>query len=214
MKSKKILYAVISIIIVTWIVAFWYEPSLPDRMPSHWNAQGEVDGYMDKPMGVFILPIISTVTCLILYLLPGIAPKGFKIDAAKKVYEIIIFVMSVFLLGIMILTFEASLNKEVNINQWVTVAIGALFLTIGNYLTKVPKNFFLGIRTPWTLASDEVWYKTHRLGSWTFVISGALVMLGGFMHWPINWVIYILLAAALIPFIYSLIIYKKIEGFD
>ncbi len=214
MKNKKTLFSVLAVIIITWLVAFIYEPKLPEQIPTHWNIHGEVDGYTSKPWGVYLLPLISTFTTLLLLVLPKISPKGFKLDAARKVYDIIILVMAVFMLGIMVLTFEAGLNKEVDMNQWILAAMGLLFVVIGNYLAKVPKNFFMGIRTPWTLASDEVWYKTHRLASWTFVLAGLLVILCSLLPVSVNWAIGFLMAAGLIPVIYSLIIYKKIEGFN
>ncbi len=205
--------ALILVLLATWILAFIYEPKLPEQVPTHWNIDGEIDGYMSKPWGVYLLPIISTVTSLLLMFLPVVAPKGFKLDAARNVYEIIVLVVAVFMLGVMLLSFHAALDKSTDMNQWMMVGMGTLFVVLGNYLSKVPKNFFLGIRTPWTLASDEVWYKTHRLGSWIFVLVGVLVIVGGFLSWPFNWMIGLLIAAGLIPFFYSLVIYKKIEGF-
>ncbi|TDR17508.1 SdpI family protein [Marinicella litoralis] len=212
--NKKFLIALGLLLIVTWIVAFWYEAKLPEKIPSHWNIEGEVDGYMNKPWGVYMLPIISTITSVVLMLLPKIAPKGFKLESAKSVYETIVLIMAVFMLGVMILIFEAGMNKNIDMNQWMMVGIGSLFIIVGNYLSKVPKNFFLGIRTPWTLASDVVWYKTHRLGSWTFVLAGIVALLGGFLQWPVEWLIGGFVAAALVPFVYSLVIYKQIEGFE
>ena len=213
MKNKKILFSVLVVVVITWVVAFIYEPKLPEQIPTHWNASGEVDGYTSKPWGVYILPLISTAMSMLLMVLPQISPKGFKLGKARKVYDIIVLVMAVFMLAVMVLSFEAGINGEIDMNQWILAAMGLLFVVLGNYLAKVPKNFFMGIRTPWTLASDEVWYKTHRLASWTFVISGLLVILCAFLQFSVNWAIGLLMAAAFIPVIYSLIIYKKIEGF-
>ncbi len=213
MKINKIFASVLTVLIITWIVAFVYDPKLPDQIPTHWNIHGEVDDYTSKPWGVYMLPLISTCTSLLLLILPKIAPKGFKLEGAKKVYEIIVLIMAVFMLGVMVLVFEQALNNKFDMNKWIMGGIGILFIIIGNYLTKVPKNFFMGIRTPWTLASDEVWYKTHRVGSWTFVGFGALALLGALLEWPIVFLTGCLIAAGFIPLIYSLIIYKKIEGF-
>ena len=214
MKNKKILVSVLVVIVITWVVAFIYEAKLPEQIPTHWNIHGEVDGYTAKPWGVYMLPLISTAMSLLLLVLPKISPKGFKLDTARKVYDIIVLVMAVFMLGIMVLTFEAGLNSEIDMNQWILAAIGVLFVVVGNYLAKVPKNFFMGIRTPWTLASDEVWYKTHRVASWAFVIAGLSVILCAFLQASVTWAIGLLIAATVIPLVYSLIIYKKIEGFD
>lgn len=214
MKLNKLFISVLTVLVVTWIVAFMYEPKLPEQIPTHWNIKGEVDDYTSKPWGVYMLPLISTATNLLLFFLPKIAPKGFKLDAAKKVYEILILVMAVFLLAVMVLMFEAALNNDIDMNQWIMGGVGLLFVIIGNYLSKVPKNFFLGIRTPWTLASDEVWFKTHKLGAWAFVVCGLLVMIGALLAWPVMLLTGLLMAAGFVPLIYSLIIYKKIEGFS
>jgi len=214
-KSSQKLRIIIGLIIaLTWIVAFLYEAKLPEKIPSHWNASGEIDGYMDKPWGVYMFPIMSTLTTVLLLFLPRVAPKGFKLGASQSVYEFIVLIVAIFMFGTMVLVFEAGLNKQIDMNQWVMVGVGALFIIIGNYLSKAPKNFFIGIRTPWTLASDEVWYKTHRLGSWTFILAGILALLGGLLHWPVAWMIGGFVGAGLIPFIYSLVIYKQLEGFD
>ncbi len=212
-RNHKTLVVLILVLLLTWILAFIYEPKLPEQVPTHWNIHGEVDGYTAKPWGVFILPLISTITSLLLMVLPLVAPKGFQLGSAKKIYEIMVLVVALFMMGVMLLSFHAALDQGVDMNQWMMVGMGSLFLILGNYLSKVPKNFFLGIRTPWTLASDEVWYKTHRLGSWVFVVMGLLVILGGFFSWPFSWMMGLFIAAGLIPVLYSLLIYKKLEGF-
>lgn len=213
-KTNKVFFSLLLVIVVTWFVALWYEPKLPEKIPTHWNIKGEIDGWTEKPWGVYLLPIISTITSMFLMLLPKIAPKGFKLASAKSTYELIVLIMAIFMLAVMVLTFEASLSQEVNVNQWIMVGVGTLFVIIGNYLSKVPKNFFLGIRTPWTLASDEVWYKTHRFSAWVFILSGLLTVIGAIFQWPIIALIVILSSAGLIPVIYSLLVYKQVEGFD
>ncbi len=214
MKNNKIAVSIIVVLIATWVTALLYESSLPENMPTHWNIKGEIDGYTAKPWAVYMFPVMSTVLSFILWFLPIIAPKGFKLDTAKKAYSIIIFVMSVFMLAIMVMVFESALDNTVNTTQYTFVIIGALLVIIGNYLSKVPKNFFFGIRTPWTLASDKVWFKTHRLGSWVFIMCGLLVILLSLLGNSQNVIIALLVIAGLIPVIYSLISYYKIEGFS
>ena len=91
--------------------------------------------------------------------------------------------------------------------------VGLLFVVMGNFLGKVRKNFFLGIRTPWTLASDEVWAKTHRLGGWCFVTAGVFMAIMGVVAPTSTWFIAAIIAIALIPVVYSFFAYRKIEGF-
>lgn len=88
MKSKKIAVSLIVVICVTWIVAVLYYGKLPEKIPSHWNIDGEINGYMTKPWGVYMFPLMSTVLSVILWFLPKVAPKGFKLDSARKAYNI------------------------------------------------------------------------------------------------------------------------------
>ena len=110
---------------------------------------------------------------------------------------------------------RAAQDASVDISSFVFVAVGLLLMIMGNFLGKVRKNFFLGIRTPWTLASDEVWAKTHRLGGWCFVIAGAFMAIMGVAAPPsgMPWVIAVIVAIALVPVVYSYIAYRRIEGF-
>ena len=153
MRHKNLIISTLLIILITWITAFIYSDYLPDPVPTHWNIDGEIDGWTAKPWGVYILPIIDTATILLLLVLPKIAPKGFRLEGALKVYYLLTLVMAVFMLMIMLFMFSAALNKGFNMTTWIMSGIGLLFIIIGNYLTKIPKNFFLGVRTPWTKCS-------------------------------------------------------------
>ena len=214
MRHKNLIISTLLIILITWITAFIYSDYLPDPVPTHWNIDGEIDGWTAKPWGVYILPIIDTATILLLLVLPKIAPKGFRLEGALKVYYLLTLVMAVFMLMIMLFMFSAALNKGFNMTTWIMSGIGLLFIIIGNYLTKIPKNFFLGIRTPWTLSNDEVWYKTHRLSAWVFIIAGLALMLSPFTPYQNIILFTVIIATAAIPILYSLYLYKNIEGFD
>jgi len=214
MRHKNLIISTLIIIFITWIVAVIYSGYLPDPVPTHWNIDGEIDGWTAKPWGVYILPIIDTATILLLLVLPKIAPKGFRLEGALKVYYLLTLVIAVFMLMVMLFMFNAALNKNFNMTTWIMSGIGLLFIIIGNYLTKIPKNFFLGIRTPWTLSSDEVWYKTHRLSTWVFILAGLTLMLSAFTPYKQTILIITIIATASIPIMYSLYLYKNIEGFD
>ncbi|KAA3642076.1 MAG: DUF1648 domain-containing protein [Proteobacteria bacterium] len=213
MRHKTLIITTLMTIAISWIVAFFYSPYLPDPIPTHWNIKGEIDGWTAKPWGVYIIPIISTITTGLLLFLPKIAPKGFRLEGALKVYYLLTLVIAIFMLLIMIFTFSAAQNQNFNMTTWIMSGIGLLFIIIGNYLTKIPKNFFLGIRTPWTLASDEVWYKTHRLSAWVFIIAGLVMMLSPITPYQQTILITVIIATATIPILYSLYMYKKVEGF-
>lgn len=213
MRHKNLIISTLITILITWIVAVIYSGYLPDPVPTHWNIDGEIDGWTAKPWGVYIIPIISTLTTGLLLFLPKIAPKGFRLEGALKVYYLLTLVIAIFMLLIMIFTFSAAQNQNFNMTTWIMSGIGLLFIIIGNYLTKIPKNFFLGIRTPWTLSSDTVWYKTHRLSAWVFIIAGLVMMLSPITPYQQTILITVIIATAAIPILYSLYVYKKVEGF-
>jgi uncharacterized membrane protein len=96
----------------------------------------------------------------------------------------------------------------------IVAGVGLMFIVLGNYMGKVRKNFFIGIRTPWTLASDEVWSRTHRLGGKVFVLTGIFMIVNIFVRFPGQTLVVAIVAAALIPVIYSYVICRRIEGFS
>ena len=196
-------------------LAAWFYPDLPDPMPSHWNADGEVDDWMPLPWGALIIPLVTAALWLMFAVLPAISPKGFRLDAARRAYDIIWFVLMLFMGAIQLTTYlEAMGRGGPGVEQIVPFMVGGLFILIGNYLNKFPRNFFVGIRTPWTLASDEVWNRTHRLGSWVFIIVGLLIALTAFLPNAMTLFIPAVIVVALVPVFYSLWLYKRLEGFE
>ena len=204
--------SILSIVALAAYIALMYS-GLPDPMPTHWNAAGEVDGYSSKPVGAAIIASIPVLSFVIFKLIPVISPRGFRTESFTGTLNIIMVATVLFgcVLGVGLV--RASHDTSINISSFVYVAVGLLFVVMGNFLGKVRKNFFLGIRTPWTLASDEVWAKTHRLGGWCFVIAGVFMAIMGVVAPTSTWFIAAIIAIALIPVVYSFFAYRKIEGF-
>lgn len=200
-------------ILAMFVVAYFYYPALPDPVPTHWNGAGEIDGWTAKPWGVWVFPLIALLMTTIMFILPVVSPKGFRLDSARKAFDIVILILALFMLVVEVLSFRAAINGSENLMMSIPVLVGVLFIGLGNYLGKFPKNFFVGIRTPWTLASDEVWDKTHRLAGYLFIFAGLGVVSTAFFRSP-EWVIIVLIAvAALIPAVYSFVLYRKLHGF-
>jgi uncharacterized membrane protein len=189
-------------------------PSLPEQIPTHWNAQGEVDGYMKKPGGVIIMPAMAVFTFVIMKLIPVISPKGFRIDEFSDVFGALQVTLVGFMSIVAILVLMEARGLDVRINEMIISGIGLLFVIIGNYLGRVRKNFFIGIRTPWTLASDEVWNRTHRIGGRLFILSGVIIWIGAILRLPLTWTVGVAVGLVLIPVVYSYFLYRKIEGFE
>jgi len=161
---------------VALAAAVWAYPQLPPRIPSHWNIHGEVDGYSGRFVGAFLMPLVILAGAGIAHVLPKIDPKAKNYPKFHDTYWLLINGILVFMGVVHLALIGNALGAPVPIRRVMPVALGFLFIVIGNYLGRVQPNWFLGIRTPWTLSSDMVWRKTHRLGAWVFVIAGVLFM--------------------------------------
>jgi len=213
---NKIRADVISLVFVAtaFIVAVVLYPSLPEQIPTHWNASGEVDGYMKKPGGVLIMPAMALITYVIMKVIPVISPKGFRTDKFSDVIAVLQVTLVGFMSIVAVLVLLEARGLNVRINEMIIAGTGLLFVIIGNYLGKVRKNFFIGIRTPWTLASDEVWNRTHRIGGKLFMLSGVIIWIGALLGLPLTWTVGVAVGLVLIPVVYSYFLYRRIEGFD
>jgi uncharacterized membrane protein len=211
-RDRANLLSYLFIVAAVSVAAFLY-PSLPDPMPSHWNVHGEVDGYLPKPWGVAILPLSAILVFVVMRLIPVISPKGYRIEPFANVMRIFQVTMVGFMSLIAILVLLEAKGIDVYINRVIFAALGALFIVMGNYFGKIRKNFVLGIRTPWTLASDEVWARTHRLAGRLFVLLGIFMLAGIFVTLP-SWLwVGMIAVIVLVPVVYSYLAYRRIEGF-
>jgi uncharacterized membrane protein len=204
--------SILSVVALAVYVALMYS-GLPDPMPTHWNAAGQADDYMSKPYGAATLAAIPLFIFIIFKLIPVMSPRGFRTESFTDVLNILMTVSVVFGSIVGVGAIQAAQGDDFNISTFVMVAVGLLLMVLGNYLGKVRKNFFIGIRTPWTLASDEVWARTHRLGGWCFVIAGLAMAVMAVVAPGTTWTIYIVITMALIPVVYSYFAYRRIEGF-
>ena len=179
---------------------------LPEQMPTHWNAAGEVDGWSSKPFAVFGLPLILLAAQWLCTLGTGADPK--KNNHPQKILHLVLWIIPILSVLLHTVTYAAALGKEVRMETVMPVFIGLLFAVIGNYLPKCKQNYTIGIKIPWTLNSEENWNKTHRFSGRLWVICGIAVMLTGFFGG--FWVFLpIVLLMVIVPFIYSYVLYRK-----
>jgi uncharacterized membrane protein len=206
--------SIISMLLVASYIA-WVYPGLPDPMPTHWNAAGQADDFTAKALGAPLIAATPWFIFIVFKLIPIVSPRGFRTESFSDVINVLMTASVLFGCVISVGVTRAARDANADISTFVFVAVGFLLVVIGNFMGKFRKNFFLGIRTPWTLASDEVWAKTHRIGGWCFVAAGVfMVIMGVFassMGMP--WVITIVGTLALIPTVYSYIAYRRVEGF-
>lgn len=176
MRKSEII--ILGIILLSFVVGVYFYSQMPERMASHWNAQGKVDGYMPKFWGLFLMPIISSAILLLFIVIPKIDPLKANIEKFRKYFDWFIILLMIFLFYLYLLTIFWNLSFRFNLIRFLVPAFGFLFYYAGILIKNAKRNWFIGIRTPWTLSSDEVWDKTHQIGAKLFKTSGSLALLG------------------------------------
>jgi uncharacterized membrane protein len=185
---------------------------LPDHMASHWNVNDQVDGYLPKFWGVFLLPLITLGLFVLFRIVPAIDPMKANIAQFQEAFNLFIVLMAGFLLYIYGLTLAWSLGyTNFRMSGALLPAIGLLFVFIGFMMRQARRNFFIGIRTPWTLSSDTVWNETHRVGAVLFMISGVLAFFGGFFGGTTAfWMMFVpIIGSTLFLLAYSYLLYRR-----
>jgi uncharacterized membrane protein len=186
-------------------------PRLPDQVASHWNAANQVDGTMPRFWGAFLMPMITLVMLGLLLLIPAIDPLKDNIAQFRSSFNVFIVLIVAFLLYLHILTTLWNLGVQgFRMSTALLPAMGLLFIFIGSLLRRAKRNYSIGIRTPWTLSSDSVWDKTHRLGALLFVISGLLAALGAFLPGPLAYLLVMgpVLLSTLVLLVYSYVLWR------
>jgi uncharacterized membrane protein len=185
---------------------------LPDQMASHWNLNDQIDGYMPKFWGVFLLPLITLGMFVLFLVIPAIDPLKANIAQFRSAFNLFIVLMIGFMVYLYGLTLAWSLGyTNFRMSGAMLPAIGLLLIFIGFMLRQAKRNFFIGIRTPWTLSSDTVWNETHRLGAVLFMISGALAFISGlFGGMTAFWLMFIpIIGSTIFLLIYSYVLYRR-----
>lgn len=213
MSTRISLTLSFALIAAALLAGLWLSPYLPDPMPSHWNAAGEVDGYISRFWGIWLLPLMTAGLLLLLAFLPQIDPLRTNIEQFRGLYNAFLTGFTAYMLYIYALTLATALGVQFNMTSLLMPAVGLLFIGISFLIQHAKRNFFIGIRTPWTLVSDSVWEKTHRLGAQTFRIGGALVVISGFLGEAGFWLLMgALVFAVLTPVVYSYFVWRQEQG--
>lgn len=211
--STKLTIIITFVLILTATIAglaLWNQ--LPDQMASHWNENDQVDGYMSKFWGVFMMPLVTVGLFLLFLVIPNIDPNKANIAEFRESFNLFIVLFVVFMLYVHGLTLVWNLGYTgFRLSTALLPAMGLLFIFIGFMLRKAKRNFFIGVRTPWTLSSDTVWEKTHRLGAVLFMASGVLAFIGGLFGGMIAfWMLFIpLIGSVIFLLIYSYVLYQR-----
>jgi len=205
----------VALIALAFIAGGFLYPDLPEKIPSHWNIKGEIDAWSSKNFAVFFFPSITLGIYLLMTFIPLIDPlrKNYPRFAIPYFWFRTVFVL--FFVLIYFYTLWAALGTKLNINYFIIPAFSVLFIVIGIFLPKVRKNYFVGIRTPWTIHSEEVWDKTHQLAGKFFIAGGIIALFTLFLpKYSVLFFVVVIFLVAFIPIIYSYFIFRKIGGFN
>ena len=193
-------------------VGVHFYAQLPDQIPTHWNAQWVINGYGSKLQMLVGLPLMSLVLLVLFTFLPRRDPRTKNYENFFLARETIQILILWFFTYIYCIILYVVLHPEVSIMPLMLWCMGILFFIMWILMRHVKTNYFVGIRTPWTLENEEVRDKTHKLGGWTFAAAGILLFISGFYTvYFVPILIWAIVLAALVPTIYSYVIYKKIQ---
>jgi uncharacterized membrane protein len=209
MKTKY-LFINVAIIISTVIVAITVGARLSDQLAIHWNFSGEVDRYASKNVALFSIPLIMVVIFLLSVLFTRLKSFKSQVESFSETYwHSITAIMVLFAYTHIVLIF-ANLYEDFNLPKQLIGGLALFSIFIGNAMPKIRKNHIMGIRTPWTLADESVWFHTHRFAGKSVVSMALLVFVGIFLGLKISIGIVLLLVSFLAPAVYSYVVYKRV----
>jgi uncharacterized membrane protein len=201
----------ILILILTAALSLWAYPQLPAQVVTHWNFYGQADGWSSRQFHAIFFPALLAAMYVLFSVIPVFDPKSERYQEFARVYRIMRNLILLVLFVVFVAATLANLGYAVNIGATVAGSIGLMMILLGNYFGKLKRNWFIGLRTPWTLSSDNVWNKTHRLGGRLFMIWGLGLILA---PWLAPTLALIILIGSLVVMmagigIYSYVLYKE-----
>jgi len=207
MKQSKssILLTVVSLLLSLTVFS-----SLPEQIPAHWNVHGTVDRFAPK-LTVFIFPGIIFLITILFQFMRRTDPNSDNYDKFQREYHRYTFVIGLVFFAVQIMTIAAAFRMDFNVNLIFCLGIGSLFIFIGNLLPKTKHNYFIGIRTPWTLANEQNWFRTHRIAGKIWVLGGLIVALTALAPESFQVPVFLTVLAVMVvtPFVYSYTDFRK-----
>ena len=201
-RNKNLMILTSALILLPILLGLLLWGRLPDRVPSHWNLQGQVDGWSGKAFSVFFLPLFLLAAHWFIVGCMCLDPKSKNIEG--KALALSLWVMPVFCILMSSFVYASALGVPMDIRFFLALIFGLMYILVGNYLPKCRPNYTIGIRVPWTLDNDSVWTATHRLAGKIWVVCGVVLLLTVFFgyFWPV--LLASVLISSLVPILYSI----------
>jgi len=201
---------ILGLVLLSFMVSLYFYPLMPEKMAIHWNVQGQVDGYASKFVGLFILPFLFTGIVLLFITIPKIDPLKENIEKFRKYYDGFIILFSAFMVFIHLYIISWNMGIRISPNMVLPIGLGLLLFYCGILCENAKRNWFIGIRTPWTLSSEKVWERTHKVGGRLLKACGAISIVG--LLFPSHVAYFILIPvmfAAAFLIVFSYFAYQK-----
>lgn len=212
MKINKYCILKIFLILLMFVGIFVFWGQLPNEMPVHWNFSGQVDRYWPKLYALLLAPMLGILFVILFSVLSKIDPRKEKYQKFRKTWEIIQILLLSFVVYLQFIILYMSMVPNGDITKLMLIGIGILFVLIGNYMGKVRQNYFVGFKTPWALANEDVWNKTQRVGGLMFVFTGIVFIIEAFFKWYLLPVfIIVMVLTVILPILYSYWVFKQLE---
>lgn len=212
-KLNKIDLISLIIVLIPIVMTIFVYQKLPDELAVHFGINGEPDGYQGKRSFLLLNILMLFGIPILLKIIRYIDPKKRNYEKFEATYDMFRLLITIFLSFMVIAILLFNLGFSINIQMVVLIGIGIIFMFFGNYMSRIRFNYMVGIRTPWTLANEEVWRRTHRLGGPLWFIGGIAIIFIAFLPGKMAFIFMMVLTAIItfIPVIYSFILYKKLD---
>lgn len=212
MRSQLKRWYPILLTVIAAAISLAVLPRLPERMPVHWDLQGNANGWMPRAVGAFFTPAMIVVMWGVFRAIPNIDPRRENYAKFASAYDLTVAAVLALLFATHLIVIATALGYQLPIRRIVPVFVGLTFLVVGNVMPRARSNFMFGIRTPWTLSSERVWASTHRLAGYTMMAAGLGMVIAGLVlpaGITAEVMIVVVVAAVIGPAAYSYFIWRR-----